>query len=78
MIPKLYDGRNKTFFMAAYEGVRAEGLSPAFATVPTARMRQGDFSEVDRRAIRNPFTEPELPRQHHSDVDALADVGERC
>jgi hypothetical protein len=55
IIPKLYDGRNKTFFMAAYEGVRSEGQAPAFATVPTARMRQGDFSEITS-AIRNPFT----------------------
>ena len=28
VIPGLYDGHNKTFFMVAYEGVRAESLSP--------------------------------------------------
>ena len=27
VIPKLYDGHNKTFFMGAYEGVRASALS---------------------------------------------------
>jgi hypothetical protein len=55
MIPGLYDGHNKTFFMAAYEGVRAESLSPAFGSVPTALMRQGNFSEIST-AIKNPFT----------------------
>src|SRR5436190_6883439 len=55
VIPGLYDGHNKTFFMGAYEGVRAESLSPTFGSVPTALMRQGNFSEV-ATAIKNPFT----------------------
>jgi outer membrane receptor protein involved in Fe transport len=55
VIPGLYDGHNKTFFMGAYEGVRAESLSPTFGSVPTALMRQGNFSEIST-AIRNPFT----------------------
>ena len=55
VIPGLYDGHNKTFFMAAYEGVRAESLSPTFGSVPTALMRQGNFSEIST-AIKNPFT----------------------
>src|SRR5215210_3028541 len=29
-IPKLYDGHNRTFFMGAYEGVRAESLNATF------------------------------------------------
>ena len=29
VIPGLYDGRNKTFFMGAYEGVRSEPHRPA-------------------------------------------------
>ena len=55
MIPKLYDGHNKTFFMGAYEGVRAEALSATFGSVPTALMRQGNFSEIST-AIKNPLT----------------------
>jgi hypothetical protein len=55
-----YDGRNKTFFMAAYEGTRSEAQSTAFATVPTALMRQGNFSEVTT-AIRNPYTGQPFP-----------------
>ncbi len=60
VIPGLYDGHNKTFFMGAYEGVRAESLSPATASVPTALMRQGNFSEVST-AIKNPYTGQTFP-----------------
>jgi carboxypeptidase family protein len=60
VIPGLYNGRNKTFFMGAYEGVRAESLSSAFVSVPTALMRQGNFSEVST-PIRNPFTQQPYP-----------------
>jgi hypothetical protein len=60
VIPGLYDGHNKTFFMGAYEGVRAESLSPATASVPTNLMRQGNFSEVST-PIRNPFTGQNFP-----------------
>ncbi len=49
-----YDGRNKTFFMGAYEGLRSNTSTTSFATVPTALMRAGNFSEV--AAIHNPFT----------------------
>src|SRR3954465_727475 len=55
VIPGLYDGHNQTFFMGAYEGVRAESLSPAFGSVPTPLMRQGNFSEITT-PIKNPVT----------------------
>lgn len=54
-LPKLYDGRNKTFFMMAYEGVRQESESTSVISVMTERMRRGDFSEFNG-AIRNPAT----------------------
>ena len=54
-VPKLYDGRNRTFFMTAYEGIREKSTSTSISSVPTALMRQGNFSEVTA-AIRNPFT----------------------
>jgi Carboxypeptidase regulatory-like domain len=60
VIPGLYDGRNKTFFMGAYEGVRGEAITSPFASVPTALMRQGNFSEIST-AIRNPFTGQPFP-----------------
>lgn len=45
-IPKLYDGRNKTFFMFDYEGLRQIRSSSSLATTFTDKMRAGDFSEV--------------------------------
>jgi hypothetical protein len=60
VIPGLYNGRNQTFFMGAYEGVRAEAISSPFANVPTQLMRQGNFSEVST-PIRNPFTGEPFP-----------------
>ena len=50
-IPKLYNGRNKTFFMFAFDG-RRQRLPGAVATalVPSDAMRNGDFSALlDRR-----------------------------
>ena len=73
VIPGLYDGRNKTFFMVAYEGVRAEAISSPFASVPTALMRQGNFSEVTH-ADQEPRHRAAVPGQHHPAVDAFADV----
>jgi hypothetical protein len=55
VVPRLYDGHNKTFFMGAYEGVRSDAFSSPFNSVPTALMRQGNFSELTA-AIKNPFT----------------------
>jgi hypothetical protein len=60
VIPGLYDGRNRTFFMGAYEGVRAEAVTSPFGSVPTALMREGNFSEVTT-PIRNPFTGEPFP-----------------
>ena len=45
MIPKLYNGRDKTFFMGSYEGLRQVRQSSQLATVLTPLMRQGNFSE---------------------------------
>jgi hypothetical protein len=43
-IPKLYSGRNKTFFFVDYEGYRRNVVNSIIATVPTLAMREGDFS----------------------------------
>jgi hypothetical protein len=56
MIPKLYDGRNRTFFMFDYEGLRGNTQSSSAATVLTSRMRNGDFSELlPATPLRNPM-----------------------
>ncbi|MBV9341942.1 MAG: TonB-dependent receptor, partial [Acidobacteria bacterium] len=44
-IPKLYDGRNKTFFMVNYEGWRiVNGFDQSTFTVPVTAQLNGDFS----------------------------------
>ena len=43
-IPKLYHGKNKTFFFVAYEGFRNRaGATGAAYTIPTPEMYTGDF-----------------------------------
>ena len=44
MVPKLYDGRKRTFFFFAYEGWRYSKPSQSFYYVPTAAELSGDFS----------------------------------
>ena len=45
LIPNLYNGRNRTFFFASYEGFyNQQGNNAAFRSVPTAEMWNGDFS----------------------------------
>ena len=47
VIPKLYDGHNKTFFMYGYEGIWSFDPSPwVVETVPTAAQRTGNFSDL--------------------------------
>ena len=45
-IPKLYNGRDKTFFMFSYEKQLDKRAEPETFTVPTALMRTGNFSEL--------------------------------
>jgi outer membrane receptor protein involved in Fe transport len=60
VVPGLFDGRNRTFFLGAYEGVRGETLTSPQSTVPTALMRQGNFSEL-ATTIRDPLTGQPFP-----------------
>ncbi len=45
-IPKLYNGRNRTFFFFNYEGYRFTQSETVQVSVPTLKMRTGDFSEL--------------------------------
>ena len=60
-LPKLYNGRNRTFFFAAYELYRLRQGATSSTSVPTLAMREGDFSGlVDslgrRYTIYDPWT----------------------
>lgn len=45
-IPRVYDGRDRTFWTAGYEGLHIERQPTFFATVPTPEERRGDFSAL--------------------------------
>ena len=45
-IPKVYDGRNRTFFFANYEGWRTRQSSTSFGTVATTDEISGRFGET--------------------------------
>ena len=62
-IPKVYDGRNKLFWFFAWEGLKdTQPISPnpTYISVPTAAMRNGDFSELltlsSKTVLYNPFS----------------------
>jgi hypothetical protein len=64
VIPKVYNGRNKTFFMWTYEGLhdhRPRGGSTNL-TVPTADQRKGDFSELLRIGSQYQIYDPATRR----------------
>jgi hypothetical protein len=54
VIPKIYNGKNRTFFFMDYEGYRNSSQIFILGNVPTVRMRQGDFGET--AAIYDPLT----------------------
>jgi hypothetical protein len=65
-IPKLVDGRNRIFYMFSYEGAREHLQSSAIRTLPTAAMRQGDFSQLLNSAgqlvdVYDPMTHAPFP-----------------
>ncbi len=55
LLPKLYSGRNRTFFFFAYESLRQRTADTLVASVPTLEQRSGDFS-----ALRNAAGAPIL------------------
>lgn len=60
-IPRLYNGKDKSFFFLGYEGTRFSTSGTAFAKWPTPQMVSGDFSNLtnpdgSRRLIYDPAT----------------------
>jgi hypothetical protein len=45
-VPKVYNGRNRSFWTFGYEGVKINRQPTFFQTVPTAAQLKGDFSEL--------------------------------
>ncbi len=46
VIPRLFDGRNKLFFMTNYEGYREKTPWPSTQSVPAREFLDGDFSKL--------------------------------
>lgn len=59
-IPKVYNGRNKTFFFFTYEGIRRPQDILLNQIVPPTPWRSGDLSSV-AKPILNPFTGTPFP-----------------
>ena len=55
-IPKLYNGKNKTFFFGAYQGFRYSKVQDTNLLVPTAAQLAGDESGPTTPQIYNPFS----------------------
>lgn len=70
-IPKVYDGRNRTFFFAAWEEFKLRQSSTINTQMPSMAMREGDFSGLfnaagQRITLYDPWTTgpaPEWQRQ---------------
>lgn len=61
VIPKVYNGKNRTFFMWGYEGIKeSRPRNNGTPTVPSDAMKNGDFSSLlavnSSFQIYNPFT----------------------
>src|SRR4051812_44195146 len=55
IIPKVYNGRDKTFWFFNWEGFRARRGQTNISSFPTADERNGDFRALSK-TIYNPFT----------------------
>lgn len=50
-LPKIWNGKNKLFFMGNYESFRQRQSAQSLYDLPSAAMRNGDFSELLGRGI---------------------------
>ncbi len=84
-IPKVYDGRDKTFFNVVFDWYRFRGgVATQLITLPTARMLKGDFSQLpfpifdplttrpgpNGAFIRDPFPGNIIPQGRESALSA--------
>jgi hypothetical protein len=59
VIPHVYNGKDKTFFFASFDGFRLREGLPLLFSVPTEAMRNGDFSGlVDANGNQIPIYDP--------------------
>lgn len=56
LIPRIYNGRNRTFFFFGFEETKEADNAVETDTVPTAAQRAGDFSAAGNPTIYDPTT----------------------
>ncbi|HLK63188.1 MAG TPA: TonB-dependent receptor [Bryobacteraceae bacterium] len=77
MVPKVYRGKDRTFFFASYEGLRRPNQAIVIDSVPTAAMRIGDLSAYlpktvvkDPLASGTPFPNNQIPASRIAPLSA--------
>jgi hypothetical protein len=60
-IPKLYDGKNRTFFFVNYEGMRQRAGQVFNSLVPSPAQKTGDFSAAGLNTIYDPTQAAPFP-----------------
>jgi hypothetical protein len=56
IIPRVYDGRNKTFFFFGFQRLHERKVAQVDSSVPSLGMRQGDFNFPNANLIFDPAT----------------------
>jgi len=78
-IPKIYDGRNKSFWMANYEGWRITNGIQEITTMPNPPLLTGDFSAETYKALPNlGLPGGLLPAYGTADCNTLLTNGYNC
>jgi hypothetical protein len=61
-LPKLFDGRDRTFFFVSYQGTRIHQGTPQSTVVPSLAERAGNFSALTA-PLRDPDTKAPFPNK---------------
>ena len=59
IIPKIYNGKNRSFFFFNWDNFITHNAGSGYTTAPTLAMRNGDFSAVPASAPKSLGTEPD-------------------
>jgi hypothetical protein len=69
-IPHVYNGKDKLFFFADYEGKRVSQAQTYISTVPTPAFRTGDFSALlPKTVLHVPGTATPLPNNQVTEIN---------
>ncbi len=74
-IPKIYNGKNRTFFFASYQGFRNRaGTTPGYNTIPLPANYDGDFSSWTRNGVRVPIYDPASTKPNPTGAGYVRDI----